>query len=208
MHSKIKIYPSDTGYDLAATHYDDKQKYLNSFEKGRVLPLLGYVNGKSILDVGAGTGRLAIDLIKQNALVTALDVSAEMLNELKKKIKNYSKASHLKTIVGDAESLPFDSDSFDFVVAAFLIVHLKDPRRFCDEAYRVLKPGGRLVVTNINQTDPPEIKTKSGLIKIESYYHRPERIKEILEELAFGIRQEIFIKEKDVWVNQLIVASK
>jgi ubiquinone/menaquinone biosynthesis C-methylase UbiE len=93
------------------------------------------------------------------------------------------------------------------VVAAFLIVHLKDPTRFFDEAYRVLKPNGKLIVTNINQKEAPEVETKQGVIKIDSYYHRPEKIREILESLAFGV-EETVVKEKDVWVNQIVVAKK
>ena len=207
MKSKIKIYPSDTGYNLAASHYDDKEKYLNSFEQGKALVLLGDIKGKQILDVGAGTSRLTAGLIKQGGLVTALDVSESMLEMLKKKIKN-NDSLHLKTVVADAESLPFPNETFDLVTAAFLIVHLKDPRRFFDEAYRVLKPGGALLVTNINQKDPPEVKIKEGIIKIESYYHRPEKIKEILAELAFAIKKEVMIIEKGVWVNQIIVGEK
>ena len=110
--------------------------------------------------------------------------------------------------MGDAESLPFENYTFDLVVATFMIVHLKDPKRFFDEVYRVLKDGGKFLVTNINQKEPPEIKTEKGVIKIESYYHRPEKIREILEELAFGIEREIMVKEKDVWVNQIILAKK
>ena len=114
----------------------------------------------------------------------------------------------VSTVVGDAESLPFGDNTFDWVVAAFLIVHLKDPRNFFDEAYRVLKDGGRILITNINQKESPEVDTAEGKIKIESFYHRPEKIREILEELAFGIEKGVFVKEKDVWVNQIVVGRK
>lgn len=191
-----------TGYDLAARDYDKKEKYLDSFEKNRLAPLLGDVADKRILDVGAGTGRLALRLEKLGARVTALDVSEKMLAELKKKYKK------IVTVVGDAEILPFADRTFDIVLAAFLIVHLKDPARFFDEAYRVLKDGGRLVVTNINQKEPPAIATGEGTIKIESFYHRPAKIRQTLEALAFAIEAEELVKEGDAWVNQIIVARK
>jgi len=199
---KIPIFNSSAGYNAAALFYDTKETYLNSFEQGKLIPLLGNVKGLKILDVGAGTGRLSIPLAKAGASVTALDVSEEM----SRKIKNKNKK--IKIVVGDAEDLPFDDGAFDIVTAAFLIVHLKNPTRFFDEAYRVLKDNGLLVVTNINQKTPPVVKTKAGYIIIESFYHRPERVREILESLAFGIEEEIFVREKDVWINQIIVCKK
>ena len=201
--TKIKIMDSASGYDLAAGRYDDKEKYLNSFEKNQLRPLWGDLRGKRVLDVGAGTGRVVAELSKDGGIVTALDISTQMLERLKiKKLKN------VKTVVGDAESLPFANNTFDLVVATFLVVHLKDPTRFFDEVYRVLKDGGKFIVTNINQKEPPEVKTDKGVIKIESYYHRPDKIRELLGELAFGIEREITVKEKEVWVNQIIVAVK
>lgn len=202
MPRKIKVLSSEEGYNLAADFYDEKEKYLNSFEKNKLLPMLGDVTGKKILDVGAGTGRLAIYLSNRGAEVTALDLSEKMMALIKRKNKK------VMTKVGDAESLPFEENSFDIVVAAFLIVHLKDPSRFFDEVYRVLKEDGIFVVTNINQKDPPLVKTKSGEIIIESFYHRPEKIKEILESLAFNIEYEIFVREGEIWVNQILVAKK
>lgn len=200
--SKIKVYPSDKGYDLAAKEYDKKEAYLNSFEKKSLVPALGNIKGKKVLDVGAGTGRLSLELFKEGADVVAFDVSEKMLEELRRKNPK------IYTVVGEAESLPFPHDTFDIVTAAFLVVHLKDPTRFFDQVYRVLKNDGIFVVTNINQKDPPKIQTAEGEIVIESFYHRPEKIKEILESLAFGIDKEIFVKEKDVWINQIIIAKK
>jgi len=200
--AKIKILNSMAGYDLAAPDYDKKEKYLNSFEQNKLLPLFGNVKGKKILDVGAGTGRLALALSKAGAQITALDVSFEMLKVLSGKNKK------IETLVGEAENLPFEDGVFDFVTATFLVVHLKNPLSFFDEAYRVLKNDGKLIVTNINQKEAPEVKTKQGKIKIESFYHRPEKIIEDLESLAFKIEKNIFVYENDIWINQIVVAGK
>lgn len=199
---KIKIIDSVEGYDLAAQDYDKKEKYLNSFEKGKLLSLLSDLKNKKVLDVGAGTGRISLELFSLGAQVTALDVSEKILEVLKRKNKK------IATVVGEAENLPFENESFDLVVSAFLIVHLKDPARFFDEVYRVLKPGGIFLVTNINQKEPPIVKTQIGNIQIKSYYHRPEKIREILSDLAFSIEKEEMIFEREVWVNQIILAKK
>ncbi|MFA6105765.1 MAG: methyltransferase domain-containing protein [Patescibacteria group bacterium] len=199
---KVKVYDSREGYNLAAHEYDKREAYLGSFEKNQLIPLLGDLKGKKVLDVGAGTGRLSVSFARLGAGVTALDVSETMLQELSKKNRN------IKTVIGDAESLPFENEAFDIVAAAFLIVHLKDPTKFFDEAYRVLKDGGIFLVTNINQKDPPKIKAHNHEFVVESFYHRPEKIREILESLAFGIEKEEFIKENDVWINQIILARK
>lgn len=199
---KPKFLSSEEGYNLAAAVYDENENYLNSFEQGELIPLLAGIADKKVLDVGAGTGRLSVSLASRGAKVTALDLSPKMLEKIKRKNKQ------ITTVVGDAENLPFKNDAFDIVTAAFLVVHLKDPARFFDEVYRVLKDGGLFLVTNINQKHPPEVKTKEGQIIIESFYHRPEKIREILESLAFKIEEEVFVKEKDVWVNQIILARK
>ncbi len=193
---------SAPGYDLASQDYDKRLAYLNSFEKNEAIPLLGNIKDENILDVGAGTGRISIPLEQAGAKVVALDVSSEMLKVLSRKNKR------ITTVVGEAEELPFPDKSFDIVTAAFLIVHLKNPRRFFDEVYRVLVDGGVFLVTNINQKDPPVIETKKGQIVVDSYYHRPEAIRELLEELAFGIEEEKIIKENTIWVNQIVLARK
>jgi ubiquinone/menaquinone biosynthesis C-methylase UbiE len=201
--SKVQIFNSHDGYNLLVDYYASKEKYWDSFEKGRVLPLLGEVKDKKILDVGAGNGRLALRLAKLGAEVTALDVSEKMIERLKD-----LKIKRLTTVIGDCEDLLFAEESFDMVIATFLIVHLKDLKKFFDEAYRVLKPNGLFLITNINQRQAPVIKTKKGSIEIESYYHRPEKVIEELEMLAFKIEKNNFIYENDIWVNQVVLCSK
>jgi ubiquinone/menaquinone biosynthesis C-methylase UbiE len=203
--TKIKILDSKNGYDLAAEDYDKKEKYLNSFEQNKVVPLVDDVEGKKILDVGAGTGRLAILLADKGAVITALDVSAEMLKVLRRKAGT---RKNIKYVEGEAENIDFPEESFDVVIAAFLIVHLKNPAYFFKEAYRVLKPNGLLVVTNINQKEPPEVKTRDGIIKIDSYYHRQDKIRELLEEVAFNIQKLEVVYEGEQWINQIFVAKK
>ncbi len=197
---KTKILNSKEGYNLTADYYIKKEKYWDSFEKNEVLPLLGDFKDKKVLDVGAGNGRLAGRLAGLGAEVTALDVSEEMLKRIKNK--------EIKIVVGEAENLSFPDDSFDIVIAAFLIVHLKDLSLFFDEVYRVLKPGGKFLVTNINQRKAPAVKTSEGLVEIESYYHRPEAVVEKLEELAFDVKENKIVREGEVWVNQIILAEK
>lgn len=199
---KIKILDSKSGYNLAAEIYDQKEKYLNSFEQEKIFELLGEIKNKEVLDIGAGTGRLTNILTQKGAEVTALDISKEMLEVLRRK------NPLIKTVIGVAENLSFKDNIFDLVVSTFLIVHLKDFTKFFNEVYRVLKNDGLFLLTNINQKEPPRVDTRGGSIKIESYYHRPEEVKEVLTETAFNIEKEIFIKEKNTWINQILLAKK
>lgn len=198
--SKTKILNSKEGYKITADYYDKKVSYWDSFEKDMILPLLGNLEDKKILDIGAGTGRLSERMVKNGAEVFALDISKEMLDKIRTK--------KVKKIIGDAENLDFSDDSFDIIVATFLIVHLKDPTRFFDEVYRVLKPDGKFLLTNINQRKAPAVKTAQGLIEIESYYHRPDYVLEKLESMAFGVDTEKFVYEGENWINQIILLSK
>jgi len=191
MKAKITIYDSAEGYDLASADYDKKEAYLNSFEKDWWDYDLTDLSEKDVLDVGAGTGRLSVTLLRRGAKVTALDVSAKMLERLHKK------GPAINIVEGDAENLPFESESFDLITAIFF-----------KEAERVLRPGGLLIITNINQKEAPSVKTSVGQIKIKSYYHRPEMILELLESARFKFVKEKIIKEGGNWINQIVTAQK
>lgn len=199
---RSKLYLPKEGYDLFAPHYDDSFKLLSGFEKGQLFSVFGDMKGKKVLDLGCGTGRILGELKLFGAEVTAVDISEEMLSKAKKKHPD------VEMIVADAENLPFENDYFDVVTATFLIVHLKNPEIAFDEVYRVLKSGGEFVLTNINQRKAPKLKTSEGEIVIQSYYHRPEDIISKLENCPFKIENNEFVKERGVWITQIVKAIK
>jgi len=201
---KKSVYNSEDGYALYASDYDHSNPFLNTFEKDELFTLLGDLNGKKVLDIGSGTGRSVTRLKVTGASdVTALDISPEMLEILKEEHPT------VETVIGNVEKLPFKDDSFDTITALFVIVHIGDLREMLDEVYRVLKPGGVFILSNINQKKAPKLKLKSGKeIVIKSYYHIPKKVIEALENSFFKVEKEVFIKEKEVWINQLVKAVK
>ncbi|NIA02474.1 MAG: methyltransferase domain-containing protein [Nitrospirae bacterium] len=200
---KKKLYNSAQGYDLFASMYDESLLHLNSFERGSLEKLLGDLKGKRVLDIGCGTGRIIQMLREHGAEIVAFDISEEMLGIVNRKFPN------IECVVGDSDNLPFEDESFDLVLGLFWIVHLRDLRASFDEVYRVLKKGGRFILSNINQRKAPKLTTKSGEnIVIESYYHMPQKVVEALEYSYFDVARDEFIYEKEVWVNQIIEARK
>lgn len=99
------------------------------------------VRGKRVLELGCGPGRAAAALASRHgALVTALDPSPVMLAAARDRVPD-----DVELVEGRAESLPFDAERFDAVLANF-VVHLLDRPRAFAEARRVLVPGGIVVV--------------------------------------------------------------
>ena len=203
MAKKIQTLNSKDGYDKVAKEYRKLHSYLFEFEKDKVLPMLGDIQNNKVLDAGAGSGRLIKQLVNAQAIVTAMDISENMLKAIRKDVLD-----NVEIVVGDVEKMPFENNSFDFVVSTFVIVHLKDPSIFFQEAYRILKDSGRLLIGNINQREPVPILTPAGLVQIDSYYHGQEDVIRELEQVGFRIERQEIITENGVWINQLILASK
>ncbi len=106
---------------------------------------LNYVyEGCRVLEIGAGTGRLSVELYAAGARVTAVDTSEDMLSVLRKK------QPKIETITVSGVELPFANEMFDRVMAADVIVHFPNWRDFLREHNRVLKTGGYIVCNMVN----------------------------------------------------------
>jgi ubiquinone/menaquinone biosynthesis C-methylase UbiE len=139
-----EILPTREGYDQWAAVYDTDGNPLIALEEPRVDALLGDVRGLRVLDVGCGTGRHAIRLAGAGAVVHAIDFSAAMLEQARRK----SGADRVTFHVHDlATPLPFDAARFDRVVCGLVVDHIADLGGLFREMARVCKPGGFVVVS-------------------------------------------------------------
>ncbi|WP_319760131.1 class I SAM-dependent methyltransferase [Maridesulfovibrio sp.] len=98
------------------------------------------------LDIGTGPGQLAFYLADAGFNVTGLDISSQMIASAQKKAKEMQLSIDFRT--GDAEHLDFADNSFDVIVSRNLIWTLPNPDLALKEWYRVLKPGGRIIVSD------------------------------------------------------------
>lgn len=106
----------------------------------------------SLLDVGCGTGNTITLLNEQfsNKEYTGMDLSENMIKVAEnKKIKNAT------FIQGDAENMPFKNNQFDVIVCKESFHHYPNVEKFFKECYRILKPGGRLII--MDMTPPVQI---------------------------------------------------
>ena len=113
----------------------------------RVVDLLIPKKPESILDIATGTGDLALALTATRASrIVGLDISAGMLSVGKDKVKMENFENTIEMVIGDSEALTYDDNSFDAVTVAFGVRNFENLELGLSELFRVLKPGGTLVV--------------------------------------------------------------
>ncbi|HEY6024229.1 MAG TPA: class I SAM-dependent methyltransferase [Pseudolabrys sp.] len=110
--------------------------------------LSGLPTGARVADLGCGSGVFTELLRRRGYQSVGLDISPKLVAVGRRKYPG------LELIEGDAENLPFESDSLDGVLLSGLVHHFPDPRRLASEVRRVLKPGGRFVAFDPNRMNP------------------------------------------------------
>lgn len=137
------------GWDASAQAWIDSQGEKGDFARRYVLDpvMLGLVAAgpaKRALDVGCGEGRFCRMLRDGGAQVVGLDPTAKLIAQAQRldPVSRY--------VEGVAEALPFADGAFDLVVSYLSLIDMPDIRRAIPEMARVLAPGGRLLVANLN----------------------------------------------------------
>ena len=160
----------------------------------------------SILDIATGTGDMAIMYGQTEATrIVGIDISSGMLDVAKKKIKETPLDQRIKFEIGDAENLPFESNSFDVASVTYGIRNFEDLKKGLSEILRVLKPSGMLVIL---ETSVPKsfilrigyaMHTKILLPLIGKLFSKDKRAYSYLSESAntfpYGEKLKVILEE-------------
>ena len=112
--------------------------------------LIKVLNYQVVADLGAGEGTLAQLLAQRAEKVIAVDLSPKMV-EFGQNLATQNGLANLEYRIGDIEDPPIDANSLDLAILSQALHHAERPQRALDAAFRILKPGGRLIVLDLLQ---------------------------------------------------------
>src|ERR1700761_6697986 len=134
----------EKAYDRWAPIYD--LVFGGVFSKGRdaAIQATNKIGGR-VLEVGVGTG-ISLPLYSPNVRIFGTDISEPMLKKARKRVTEQKLKNVEGLAVMDAEKLEFEDDSFDVVMAQYVVTAVPNPEVALDEFARVLRPGGELII--------------------------------------------------------------
>ncbi|MEP6928160.1 MAG: bifunctional demethylmenaquinone methyltransferase/2-methoxy-6-polyprenyl-1,4-benzoquinol methylase UbiE [Ginsengibacter sp.] len=151
-------------FDKIAFRYDFLNRFLSAgidvrWRKKAIGELIS-LHPKNILDVATGTGDFAITSYKllKPEKITGIDISEGMLEVGQKKIMRLGLQNNIQLLNGDSEAIFYKDDTFDAVTVAFGVRNFENLEKGLSEIYRVLKPGGKLVVLEFSKPSLPVIR--------------------------------------------------
>ncbi len=167
--------PVQSGYALWASCYDEDGNPLIALEGPAVERWIRLARGRRALDLGCGTGRHTLALVATGARVTALDLTPEMLARAHLKLGERP-VDWLRHAL--PRPLPLRAATFDLAVLGLVAEHVADVARLLRETARVLKPGGRAILSALHPDRTAEgqrarfIDPETGLRRPITTFHR------------------------------------
>ena len=164
----------------------------------------GYIETKDIiksgitsglaLEVGPGPGYLGLEWLKltQCTMLKGLDISPDMIKIAKKNAEEYGLSDRVEYVLSSGEKMPFEENTFDAVFTNGSLHEWSEPKKTFDEIWRILKPGGRVFISDLRRdmsflirwflwinTKPKEIRP--GLITSINAAYTPDELRELIK---------------------------
>ena len=193
-------------FDNISNEYDFLNHFLSVgidiLWRRRLVRRAGKKSSDQILDVATGTGDLALMLLKTHPeCITGVDISRGMLEVARRKAVERKVDDRIVFQEADSEELPFDKDRFDLVTVAFGVRNFENLDKGLSEFFRVLRPGGRVLILEFSQPQIFPIKQLYGfysrkvLPRLSSWFTRDKKAYDYLpESIAAFPYGEAFLK--------------
>jgi ubiquinone/menaquinone biosynthesis C-methylase UbiE len=140
---------SQAYFEEVAGQWDQmRQRFFSDNVRDVALAAAQVQAGRVAADLGAGTGFISEGLLRSRLQVIAVDQSPAMLKEMKEKFRAFDGIDYR---VGEAERLPIADANVDYVFANMYLHHVEQPPKAIQEMVRVLKAGGRVVITDLDE---------------------------------------------------------
>ena len=195
---KARIVETDSGIEGEATVaiYDTMQRKLRDrgwIETNDVIQS-GITEGLA-LEIGPGPGYLGLEWLKhtEGTQLKGLDISADMIAVAERNAKEYGLTSRVEYVRSNGNKMPFADSMFDAVFTNGSLHEWADPKNTMNEIWRVLKPGGRIFISDLRRdmfvlmkwflymaSKPKEIRP--GLISSINAAYTPDELKELIED--------------------------
>lgn len=177
-------------FGILAPYYD---RLIPAPHPRELRDLAGLPVSGALLDAGGGTGRISHLLVGQAAQFVIVDLSFRMLQQAAAK-------DHLEAVCAPCECLPFPDAHFERVIMVDALHHVIDQRKTAAELWRVLAPGGRLLIgePDIGHFPVKVVAIFEKLVLMRSHFLSPARITGLFSSLTSNV--EIIQRGYSAWI--------
>ena len=191
--------------DITVKHYDLMQRALRDRGNLPVKDLVGNTKkGDKGVEIGPGPGYYGLEWLKQTdeTELTGLEISPAMISLAEKNAEQYNLQDRVSYEEGNALKMPFPDAFFDIAFSNSSLHEWEDPGKVISEICRILKPGGRMMITDLRRDLSPEIfnfmkdyceseEIKAGFVTSVMAAYKKEELETILSGINFSMSRII-----------------
>ena len=198
----------ENAYNIWADQYDTNSNKTRDLDTKSTIETLSKLEFSSVIELGCGTGKNTIFLIKKAEKIIGLDFSQEMLNKAKLKIND----KRVKFRKADLTTeWKIDNDSADLITCSLVLEHIEDLDIIFDQANKKLKNGGAFFISELHpfkqySGSKAKFETENGTQELETYVHHISEYLNVASENGFELVElkEWFDEENQIGIPRLI----